>query len=102
MDHCETGLQLIKGWKLPLEFEDVIARHHRPHEAGAEWNLATLIQKSCRLADTSGFPAFAHCLCASYEELLAELPEEIRSLLDPDAKTFSAGIAEAIHQIELV
>lgn len=102
MDHCETGLRLMKGWKLPQEFEDVVARHHCDEERGGEWGLGRVIQESCQLADVAGFPAFAQCLCKPYEELRAKWPEAVCAKLAPEAKDFSAEIAESIAQLEKV
>jgi putative nucleotidyltransferase with HDIG domain len=101
-DHCETGLQLITGWKLPKEFEAVIAEHHALSNPTAGWTMGELIKVSCRMADSLGFPAFSGCDSEPFEELLACLPAEAASRLNLDVVEVHTQLAEAIHAIELV
>jgi putative nucleotidyltransferase with HDIG domain len=101
-DHCETGMELIKGWKLPAEFSAVIAHHHTDREPQAEWNLTEAIKVSCRMADAAGFPAFPGCEYIPYADLLAEVPEEVCEQLNPDVAALTSEISEAIYHVEHV
>jgi putative nucleotidyltransferase with HDIG domain len=101
LDHCEAGLQLINNWLLPSEFRSIVAHHHAAADAEHHWDMAELVKVSCRMADAVGFPAFAGCACAAYEDLLPELPQEVRTGLNPDRQVFADEIAEAIRAIEL-
>ena len=101
-DHCETGLELIKGWKLPSQFADIIADHHQPRNAQAGWNLTELIKMSCRMADVAHFPAFPGCACMPYPELLEQLPEGVARCLPTEAETLAQEVAESVHHVELV
>jgi putative nucleotidyltransferase with HDIG domain len=101
LDHCEAGLQLIDNWLLPSEFKSIVANHHTYANSPNQWNMAELVKISCRMADALGYPAFAGCVSAPYEELLAELPKQARAGLHPDRVEFAAEIAEAIRAIEL-
>jgi HD-like signal output (HDOD) protein len=101
-DHCETGQRLIAGWKLPAEFDGVAHEHHTPLRGSGEWSLAELIKVSCRMADTAGFPAFAGCQAAPYEELLEQLPARERRGFHAALEPLIAEIAANIHAIESV
>jgi len=102
VDHCEAGLQMIQDWKLPLEFEAVVSAHHEPIVHGAQWNLAQLIKTSCAIVDSIGFPSFAGCESAPYDELRAELPETAAEKLESKAGALFTSIADAITHIESV
>lgn len=102
VDHCEAGLQLIQDWKLPAEFEAVVAGHHEPFKTTGEWNLAELIKVSCAIADAAGYPSFTGCEAMPYEELRAGLPEQARSKIEEDVQQLSARVADAIKHIESV
>jgi len=101
-DHCETGLELIKGWKLPEEFASVIAYHHSKEATRTEWNLSRAIELSCRMADAAGYASFPGCECSPYEDLLAEAPEAVRGCMNPDAAALARELGEAIHHVERV
>jgi len=99
-DHCETGMELIKDWKLPAEFSAVIAHHHTDREPQAEWNLGEAIKVSCRMADATGFPAFSGCECVPFEDLLAEAPRATRERMNSDDAALAHEISTAIHHVE--
>ena len=92
-DHCETGRQLISDWKLPPEFEAVVADHHMPRLNPGSWTIADLINVSCRLADTVGFPAFPGCEATPYPELLQEIPARNAKLSQPLLKPWPSILA---------
>ena len=102
VDHCEAGMQLIADWKLPPEFEAVIAGHHDPIVPGAEFNLGELVKVSCAISDAAGFAAAPGCEPIAYDELRAGLPHEVSAQLDPDPTVLAEKIGEAIRHIETV
>ncbi|MDR3724662.1 MAG: HDOD domain-containing protein [Terracidiphilus sp.] len=101
-DHCETGLELIKNWKLSEQFAVVIEHHHMEAESQAEWDLSQIVKIGCRMADAAGFPAFPGCECIPYADLLAEVPVEVLEHLNPDVAALTREIGEAIYHVEHV
>jgi len=95
-DHCHAGQRLVADWKLPHDFDPIVAEHHLPRRMDAAWCMAELVKISCRLADAAGFPAFAGCAIAPFEELVAELPGRERSgfhcALEPLVKDVTSKI----------
>jgi putative nucleotidyltransferase with HDIG domain len=98
-DHCEAGKQLIADWKLPSEFETVVAEHHLPRQVGGSWGLAELIGVSCRMADTIGFAAFPGCESTPFAELLDELPARERRVFHPTGETLSFEVTQKINAV---
>ena len=101
-DHCEAGRQLISDWKMPPEFEPLVAEHHAPRQKDSSWSMADLINVSCRMADTIGCTAFPGCEITLYPDLLVELPERERRLLHATVETLSVEIARKIDSVETV
>jgi putative nucleotidyltransferase with HDIG domain len=101
-DHCEIGLRLVAGWKLPQEFGEVMLDHHAPRRTDGAWGLSELVKMSCVLADTAGYPAFAGCQATPYSELLESLPARERRLFYPEVEAFTRDIAAGISAIESV
>jgi HD-like signal output (HDOD) protein len=101
-DHCEAGRQLITDWKMPPEFEPIVAEHHAPRQKDGPWNMADLINVSCRMADTIGCTAFPGCEITLYPDLLVELPERERRLFHATVETLSVEIARKIDSVESV
>ena len=99
-DHCEAGRQLIADWKLPPEFEAIVADHHSPRPSGADWGMAELTSLSCRMADTAGFPAFPGCLVTPYQDLLDELPAHERRTFPAELEPLAREIEEKIDVVE--
>jgi len=99
-DHCEAGRQLIADWKLPPEFEAIVADHHQPRDVNGSWDMAALINVSCRMADTAGFPAFPGCEVTPYPELLEELPERERRLFHTTIEPLAFEIGKKINAVE--
>ena len=99
-DHCETGKQLVKEWKLPGNFAAAVSGHHQPRRTDGAWDLAELIKVSCRMADVAGFPACAGCETAEYGELLEQLPARERRLFHAELSPLAAEIAAAIKAVE--
>lgn len=101
-DHCEIGRQLIGDWKLPQSFEVVVADHHAQRLPDGEWNVSELVKVSCAMATAIGFAAFAGCEAETYQELVDDLPEEVRMEFHLGAETLKSEIAESIRAIESV
>ncbi len=102
LDHCEVGRKLVAEWKLPEDFEPIVGAHHEPRQGECPCSLATLVNLSCRMADTAGFAAFAGCKAAPYEELLEELAPRERRLFHSDVGTLIFEINKRIHAIESI
>jgi HD-like signal output (HDOD) protein len=100
-DHCETGRQLIADWKLPPEFEAIVCGHHAPRAADTPWEMAELINLSCRLADAAGFAAFPGCEATPYADLLDEIPARERSGFPADVQTLAVEIGQKVNAVEL-
>jgi putative nucleotidyltransferase with HDIG domain len=99
-DHCETGRQLVAGWKLSAEFEDIVAGHHSPQDEGEPWGMPVLINVSCRMADTAGFAAFPGCMVTPFTELLGEIPALERKRFPGDVEALATEVSAKISAIE--
>jgi hypothetical protein len=60
-DHRDAERHLIADWKLPGDFEAIVSDHHSPRQKHDSWNMPSLINVSCRMADTMGFAVFPGC-----------------------------------------
>jgi putative nucleotidyltransferase with HDIG domain len=101
-DHCGIGKQLIADWKLPSDFEAIVAEHHAPRQKDGTWGMSELIHMSCRMADTVGFPAFAGCESIPYAELRDELPQRERRLFYTEVEILAEEVAKKIEAVESV
>jgi len=101
-DHCEAGRQLIVDWNLPSEFEAIVGDHHLPREKNGPWDMANLINVSCRMADTAGFAAFPGCEITPFPDLLDELPVRERRLFHSAIEPLSFEVAKKINAVESV
>jgi len=62
--------------------------------------MADLINVSCRMADTAGFPAFPGCEITPFPELLDELPPRERSLFHTAIEPLAFEVTKKISAIE--
>jgi HD-like signal output (HDOD) protein len=99
-DHCEIGRQLIADWKLPANFEAVVADHLAPRRADGAWDVSELVKVSCAMASSVGFAAFPRCEPTPFADLLASLPDRERHSFQADPDTLNREIAESIHTVE--
>ncbi len=99
-DHCETGRQLVSDWKLPEEFEAVVAEHHEPRRTDGSWNVPELVKVSCAMASTIGFVTFSGCQTRPFDELLEMLPARERRVFHVDAEALRKEVSESIRAIE--
>jgi HD-like signal output (HDOD) protein len=77
MDHCEAGRLLMGQWGLPEGVLVAAGRHHDPPQGGP-FDMLQTVYFACRLADTLGYFVAAPLKPATFEELTAMLPEEVR------------------------
>ncbi len=101
-DHCEAGRHLIADWKLPCDFEAIVSRHHSARQKDGPWQMADLINVSCRMADTVGFAAFPGCEVTAYPDLLGELPARERGFFPADAEKLAFAVGSKINAVESV
>ncbi len=100
LDHCEAGRRLITEWKLPVDLEAIVCEHHLSRQKGSSWDMADLINVSCRLADAAGFAAFPRCEATSYTELLDELPARERGRFHVDQESLIIEVRGKIEALE--
>lgn len=101
-NHCEAGLRLVAGWKLPQEFGEVVLDHHAARRTDGAWGLGELVKMSCAIADSAGYAAFAGCEISPYGEMLEKLPARERRVFYPEMETLNKEIAAGISAIESV
>ncbi len=101
-DHCETGRELVAGWKLPQDLETVVAGHHMDRRKDGAWDVTELVKVSCAMASSIGYPTFPGCVPASYADLLEQLPARERRVFYSDAESLKTNVAESLHAIESV
>jgi putative nucleotidyltransferase with HDIG domain len=99
-DHCEVGQHLIRDWKLPSNFESIVADHHSTRQKGDPWHMPGLINVSCRMADSIGFTVFQGCERTPYADLLDELPERERRTFSVDVDLLAFEVSSKINAIE--
>jgi HD-like signal output (HDOD) protein len=100
-DHCEAGRNLIVDWKLPTDFEPIVAEHHQPKKKDELWNMTELINVSCRMADAAGFAAFPGCETTPYSDLLKELPARERRSFHATLEALTAEITMRVEAVEV-
>jgi HD-like signal output (HDOD) protein len=100
-DHCEAGRHLIADWKLPAEFQAIVADHHSTRQKEGLWRLPDLINVSCRMADTIGFSTFPGCDVTPYADLLGEMPERERETFRAGMETLAFEVSNKINTLEL-
>jgi putative nucleotidyltransferase with HDIG domain len=101
-DHCEVGAELVASWKLPVAFESIVAHHHCLREKSDPWDMAALVNVSCRLADSMGFPSFHGVEVTPYAELLEELPTIERGDPYPDMESLGTEVRTKMEGVESI
>jgi putative nucleotidyltransferase with HDIG domain len=101
-DHCDAGRHLVADWKLPSDFEAIVADHHSSRRIDGCWGMSELIKVSCKMADAAGFPAFQGCEVVPYSDLLDELPARERRSFNKDVEALASAIAVRIQAAESV
>jgi HD-like signal output (HDOD) protein len=96
MDYCELGRRLIEQWKLPHEFCVVAGRHHDPPAGAAELDSLRIAHLSCRLADALEFWVAKPFRPLDIEEVLSELPSDVRLRLPSDPLDLKEQIANLL------
>jgi putative nucleotidyltransferase with HDIG domain len=101
-DHCEVGAELVASWKLPGAFESIVAKHHCARQKSDPWDMAALVNVSCRLADTIGFPSFHGVEVTPYAELIEELPAIERGRPYHDMESLTAEVRTKLEGVESI
>src|SRR5690242_10703046 len=96
MDHCELGRRLIEQWKLPHEFCVVAGRHHDSPAGATEFDSLRISYLSCRLADALEFWVAKPFRPLDVEEVLSELPHDVRLRLPSDPLELREKIGESL------
>ena len=96
MDHCELGRRLIEQWKLPHEFCVVAGRHHDRPSGATELDSLRISHLSCRLADALEFWVAKPFQPLDIEEVLSELPYDVRLGLPSDPSDLKEKIGNAL------
>jgi putative nucleotidyltransferase with HDIG domain len=102
LDHCEIGRQLVVDWKLPRDLVAVVSQHHAPRQEDGSWAMSELINISCSMADSAGFPAFPGCEVTPYADLLDQLPPRERGLFHSDLQALTSVVAKKIQAVESI
>jgi putative nucleotidyltransferase with HDIG domain len=99
-DHCQAGSHLVTDWKLPADFDAIVADHHAARRENKPWSMAELIKISCKLADAAGFAAFPGCEVMPFDALRDELPTRERHAFHTDLETLAADVTAKINVVE--
>jgi HD-like signal output (HDOD) protein len=75
IDHCHAGEWIAARMPLPLELCEAIAQHHDTN-LDPPFRAVHLVRIADRMADAVGFSVQAAAVRPSFEEVLAELPEQ--------------------------
>jgi hypothetical protein len=73
-----------------------------PRQKSDPWDIAALINVSCRLADSIGFPSFHGVEVTPYAELLEELPVIERGSPYPDIESLTAEVRMKMEGVESI
>lgn len=96
-DHFQVGKELVADWRLPDDFEPIVARLHAPRQKGGPWGMAELIGVSCRMADAAGSAAFSLCRSDPFADLLDEIPAPEHKLFDTEVETLTLEVSQKDH-----
>src|SRR6185437_7231195 len=98
-DHCEAGRNLVEAWKLPHSLNEIVSRHHEP-QSWREDDVLSIVNLSCRMAESLGFAAAHNLNSPTYPDLLTEIPTEERSKFPVKAEEMVLVLAAQINAIE--
>jgi putative nucleotidyltransferase with HDIG domain len=101
IDHREAGAWLAEQWKLPAELAAIAAHHHDelPATVQQKPSLMTIIQLSCRLADTLDFSVVATRQSETLEQILDRLPERAKLRFPKDSAALKTKVANRIQAL---
>jgi len=98
IDHCEAGQWLMREWRLPQEYQEIAARHHRDLHP-SRFGLLEAVSLGCRLADTLGYHVVKPEQFCTLDEVRAALPAAAQARFDlqPEAlRTRIAGVVDSL------
>jgi HD-like signal output (HDOD) protein len=96
MDHCEVGRRLVEQWKLPPDFRVVAGRHHDPPAGTTELDHLRIAYFGCQIADSLGYWVAKPLHETPLEEILAELPPEVRERFPADPAALKDLVERAV------
>ena len=97
--HAEAGLFLAQQWRLPPEFHVVAGRHHDPCE-GFEIDLLKIVHVACRAAQVLGYDLIRPLVPVHFDDVLAELPPNVRNQVQVSPERLSVQIEGAILEYD--
>jgi putative nucleotidyltransferase with HDIG domain len=95
-DHCEIGGQVIAGWGLLPDYKTIATTHHCALDRTAKWDVASVINLACRMADSIGFPAFEGCESQPYAAVIEDLPFEAAQFAYSDAASLNSAVMNKV------
>ena len=96
MDHCEVGRQLVDQWKLPPDFCIVAGRHHDPPAGETRLDHLGIAYFGCQIADSLGYWVAKPLRAKPLEDVLAELPIEVRQRFPVDAAELKDLVEQSV------
>lgn len=98
VDHAALGCWLVSDWELPEDFLDIVGTHHTELRGG-RFDIVQTVRAACRLADALGFHVVATTQAGSVEDILEELPEQVREKLGASDELL-VELASKINAVE--
>jgi putative nucleotidyltransferase with HDIG domain len=99
-DHCEAGKWMAEQWKLPRHFAEVTARHHDPVTSGT-FDMVTLVQLGCELADVVGFAAVHSPTPVTIEDVRAKIPQQVLRRFSQSREELALQVAIKINSLDM-
>jgi len=99
MDHCEAGRDLVSEWNLPPAFAEIALHHHDQLAPGERFGSLQVVQLACRVANVLGFQVAGPAPPATFEEVGAAVPENVRNRLRSE-RELMLSIAGKINALE--
>lgn len=98
INHCQAGGDLVKAWGLPEAFSTVTMCHHNSGTHSTD--SASIVPRSCLLADSLGFSVVAFRKLGTYSEVLGDFVEAARRAFPASEQELAADINRQIGLIE--
>jgi HD-like signal output (HDOD) protein len=101
VDHCEIGESVISEWELPSLYFEAVSDHHSARNPDGRWTIGELVKIACRLADTTGFPAFPGCETTAYDDLICLMPGRERRNLPVTCDELRSDVSTRMSEIAI-
>lgn len=103
MDHCEVGRSLVRTWKLPGQFLELMTSHDGGEQRiNQPFNIISLMRLSCALSDTIGFEVVRSSRRRNYVELRACVPARSRARFAAGPEELRQRITDRVDSIEAI